>query len=291
MRTPRRRRPSGSARGRAAAAAAGPPPRRGRRRRGEGRGRGREERGSRTTEPRRRRPREPRRGRERDDGEADGAPRRRRRGRRGGKRHRTRRNAYEATFDHGGEGYGLWLDPAVADNPVYSEHWAGHRAVTVTFDAEAITIRRAELPGRAGLRPGRGTKRPATGGGRLRPPAEVRGFAHVEVEGGIACRRGVGQRLIVPGTSWPSPGRAASPPGPGTAPPARRPRTGTRAACAAHAPRRSQRGRARAGALAARARGAYAGISVLPLEDRVLDRCGHRPQASRGAGPGGAGQC
>ena len=54
-----------------------------------------------------------------------------------------RRKAYEATFDHGGEGYGLWLDPAVAENPVYSEHWAGHRAVTVTFDAEAITIRRA----------------------------------------------------------------------------------------------------------------------------------------------------
>jgi hypothetical protein len=80
---------------------------------------------------------------ERDD--ADGAPRRRRRrGRRGGRRHRARRNAYEATFDHGGEGYGLWLDPAVADNPVYSEHWAGHRAVTVTVEAEAITIRRAE---------------------------------------------------------------------------------------------------------------------------------------------------
>ena len=36
-----------------------------------------------------------------------------------------RRKAYEATFDHGEEGYGLWLDPAVADNPVYSEHWAG----------------------------------------------------------------------------------------------------------------------------------------------------------------------
>jgi hypothetical protein len=79
----------------------------------------------------------------------DGAPRRRRRGRRGGRRHRARRNAYEATFDHGGEGYGLWLDPAVADNPVYSEHWAGHRAVTVTVEAEAITIRRATgAPGR-----------------------------------------------------------------------------------------------------------------------------------------------
>ncbi len=81
---------------------------------------------------------------EREDGEADGAPRRRRRGRRGGKRHRTPRKAYEATFDHGGEGYGLWLDPSVADNPVYSEHWAGHRAVTVSFDAESITIRRAD---------------------------------------------------------------------------------------------------------------------------------------------------
>jgi hypothetical protein len=84
---------------------------------------------------------------DRDDDE-DGAPRkRRRRGRRGGRRHRARGAAYEATFDHGGEGYGLWLDPAVADNPVYSEHWAGHRAVTVTVEAESITIRRVPPPG------------------------------------------------------------------------------------------------------------------------------------------------
>jgi hypothetical protein len=85
---------------------------------------------------------------ERDGDESDGAPRRRRRGRRGGRRHRGRRHDYEATFDHGSEGYGLWLDPAVADNPVYSEHWAGHRAVTVTVEPEAITIRRAAAPGR-----------------------------------------------------------------------------------------------------------------------------------------------
>lgn len=80
-----------------------------------------------------------------DDGAADGGEprRRRRRGRRGGRRHRARRNAFEATFDHGEEGYGLWLDPAVVDNPVYSEHWAGHRAVTVVVEADAITIRRA----------------------------------------------------------------------------------------------------------------------------------------------------
>jgi hypothetical protein len=70
------------------------------------------------------------------------APRRRRRGRRGGRRRTARQSTYEATFDHGGEGYGLWLDPAVADDPVYDEHWAGHRAVIATVAPDAITIRR-----------------------------------------------------------------------------------------------------------------------------------------------------
>jgi hypothetical protein len=49
----------------------------------------------------------------------------------------------EGTFDHGDEGYGLWLDPAVQDDPVYAEHWAGHRPVTVVVEAERIVIRRA----------------------------------------------------------------------------------------------------------------------------------------------------
>jgi hypothetical protein len=31
----------------------------------------------------------------------------------------------------------------VVDNPVYAQHWAGHRAVQVIFEADAITIRRA----------------------------------------------------------------------------------------------------------------------------------------------------
>ncbi len=29
------------------------------------------------------------------------------------------------------------------DDPVYAEHWAGHRPVTVTVEAEQIVIRRA----------------------------------------------------------------------------------------------------------------------------------------------------
>ena len=49
----------------------------------------------------------------------------------------------EGTFDHGEEGYGLWLDPAVADDPTYAEHWAGHRPVTVTIEEDQIVIRRA----------------------------------------------------------------------------------------------------------------------------------------------------
>jgi hypothetical protein len=75
----------------------------------------------------------------------EGRPkRRRRRGRRGG---RGRRKELEATFDHGEtDGYGLWLDPAVKDNPVYSEHWAGKREVTVRIDADQIVIRRAGSP-------------------------------------------------------------------------------------------------------------------------------------------------
>jgi hypothetical protein len=73
-----------------------------------------------------------------------GRRRRRRRGRRGG---RGRRKEIEATFDHGDEdGYGLWLDAAVKDNPVYKESWAGKRDVTVRIEADQIVIRRAGEP-------------------------------------------------------------------------------------------------------------------------------------------------
>jgi hypothetical protein len=80
-----------------------------------------------------------------EDDESDDAPKRRR-GRRGG-RGRARRASspatFEGTFDHGEEGYGLWLDPAVSDSPIYAEHWAGHRPVEVTIEEDQIVIRRA----------------------------------------------------------------------------------------------------------------------------------------------------
>jgi hypothetical protein len=82
---------------------------------------------------------------EEDEEEEEGKdrPRRRRRGRRGGRGRRRRPRGLEGTFDHGEEGYGLWLDPAVQDDPVYAEHWAGHRPVTVTVEPDRIVISRA----------------------------------------------------------------------------------------------------------------------------------------------------
>jgi hypothetical protein len=85
---------------------------------------------------------------EEDDAE-DEKPARRRRGRRGGRSGRGRRRApetIEATFDHGDEGYGLWLDPAVQDDPIYAEYWAGHRPVEVVIEEDQIVIRRAGEP-------------------------------------------------------------------------------------------------------------------------------------------------
>jgi hypothetical protein len=75
------------------------------------------------------------------EGEGDGQ-KRRRRGRRGGRGRGRGRKPLEGTFDHGEEGYGLWLDPAVQDNPIYAEHWAGQRAVKVEIEADRIVITR-----------------------------------------------------------------------------------------------------------------------------------------------------
>ena len=65
--------------------------------------------------------------------------------RRGGRSRRRSAPAgpLEGTFDHGEEGYGLWLDPAVQDDPIYAEHWSGHRPVEITIEEDQIVIRKA----------------------------------------------------------------------------------------------------------------------------------------------------
>ncbi len=79
-----------------------------------------------------------------DDEDDEAAPRRRRRR---GRRGRGRSKELEGSFDHGEQdGYGLWLDPSIKDNPVYAEHWAGKREITVRIEPDQIIIRRAGSP-------------------------------------------------------------------------------------------------------------------------------------------------
>lgn len=80
-----------------------------------------------------------------EETDADGTPKRRRRRRR--RKGRPGANL-EASFDHGtAEGYGLWMDPAVAEDPIYAEHWKDHRPVVLTVEPDRITIRRVESNG------------------------------------------------------------------------------------------------------------------------------------------------
>ena len=81
-----------------------------------------------------------------EDDEGAEKPKRRRGGRGGRGRRKAGPRAFEGTFDHGEEGYGLWLDPDVAEDPIYAEHWAGHRPVEVTVEEDQIVIRRAGGP-------------------------------------------------------------------------------------------------------------------------------------------------
>ena len=69
----------------------------------------------------------------------DDAPRKRRR--RGGRGRNKRPAGYEAVLDHGGDGYGFWIDAAVASDPVFAEHWADVRALIVRVEADQIVIR------------------------------------------------------------------------------------------------------------------------------------------------------
>jgi hypothetical protein len=83
-----------------------------------------------------------------EDSDSTGGTRTRRRSRRGGRGRRSGARytgPLEGTFDHGEEGYGLWLDPAIQENPIYAEHWAGHRPVEVEIEEDRIIIRRAGI--------------------------------------------------------------------------------------------------------------------------------------------------
>ncbi|HEX2109175.1 MAG TPA: cold shock domain-containing protein, partial [Rubrobacteraceae bacterium] len=48
-------------------------------------------------------------------------------------------------LDHGEQdGWGMWFDPAVADDPIWKEHWAGVESVVVKVAEDSIVLEMAE---------------------------------------------------------------------------------------------------------------------------------------------------
>lgn len=48
---------------------------------------------------------------------------------------------FEGVLDHGErDGWGLWLDPAVAEDPIWREHWSGVDAVVVKIAEDSIVL-------------------------------------------------------------------------------------------------------------------------------------------------------
>ena len=50
-------------------------------------------------------------------------------------------SVFEGVLDHGErDGWGLWLDPAIADDPIWREHWAGVDSVMVKVAEDSIVL-------------------------------------------------------------------------------------------------------------------------------------------------------
>jgi cold shock CspA family protein len=58
-----------------------------------------------------------------------------------GKGTREPEGVFEGVLDHGeGEGWGLWLDPEVAEDPIWREHWAGVESLVVKLAEDRIVL-------------------------------------------------------------------------------------------------------------------------------------------------------
>ncbi len=56
---------------------------------------------------------------------------------------------FDGVLDHGErDGWGLWLDPSIAEDPIWKEHWAGVEAVVVKIAEDSIVLEadRGESP-------------------------------------------------------------------------------------------------------------------------------------------------
>jgi cold shock CspA family protein len=54
-------------------------------------------------------------------------------------------SVFEGVLDHGErDGWGMWFDPAVADDPIWREHWAGVESVVVKVAEDSIVLEAAQ---------------------------------------------------------------------------------------------------------------------------------------------------
>jgi cold shock CspA family protein len=81
---------------------------------------------------------------------------------------------FEGVLDHGErDGWGLWLDPSVAEDPIWKEHWAGVDAVVVKVAEDSIVLEadRGE-PAAMDAQNGSSTQAPASRDGQNEAAAE-----------------------------------------------------------------------------------------------------------------------
>jgi cold shock CspA family protein len=53
-------------------------------------------------------------------------------------------SVFEGVLDHGErDGWGMWFDPSVADDPIWKEHWAGVDSVVVKVAEDSIVLEAA----------------------------------------------------------------------------------------------------------------------------------------------------
>jgi cold shock CspA family protein len=71
-------------------------------------------------------------------------------------------SVFEGVLDHGErDGWGLWLDPAVAEDPIWREHWSSVEAVTVKVAEDSIVLEADRGEASSPTTDGNGSARPS----------------------------------------------------------------------------------------------------------------------------------
>jgi hypothetical protein len=91
-------------------------------------------------------------------------------------------STYEAVFDHGGSGYGVWFDGVVREDPMYKQFWkgTGTRPLYVRIEEDRIVLLKQldrELPPVAA---------PADGGGSATPDGLTDADVDAAIEEAVA---------------------------------------------------------------------------------------------------------